>query len=182
MIITEVSERALKRPLTSEEYESICRLYAQYFEEELPRSERFRVLPGVKELLSSLSANQDFLLGLATGNFENTSLLKLSRAGLETCFRFGGYGSDSPYRPELVRTAIKRAEILTGKALALSDIYVIGDSVHDVHAGRESGVRTIAVLTGSTTRSDIQNAKPDFVLENLSDAGRFFSIFKNHKS
>lgn len=56
------------------------------------------------------------------------------------------------------------------KAVALLDadpattIYV-GDSIHDMHAGRAAGVHTAAVLWGPFGRSHLEGARPDHWLE-----------------
>lgn len=50
----------------------------------------------------------------------------------------------------------------------LSTVFV-GDSVHDLHAGREAGVRTAAVLWGPFGREYLSEARPDYWLERPQD-------------
>lgn len=45
----------------------------------------------------------------------------------------------------------------------------IGDSVHDMHAGRAAGVETAAVLWGPFTRTDLEGCAPDYWLERPED-------------
>ena len=90
--------------------------YLHYLPETVAESRRYRVLPGVQKTLERLCST-GFLVGLTTGNVEAAAHLKLSRGGLNGYFSFGGYGSDSPDRGELTRTAIERAGSLLGRRL-----------------------------------------------------------------
>jgi len=63
------------------------------------------------------------------------------------------------------------------KALALLGVgteraVFIGDSVHDMHAGRAAGVKTAAVLWGPFGRADLQPSTPDHWLEKPEDVLR----------
>ena len=90
------------------ELATLTERYLHYLPETVAESKRYRVLPGVSKTLERLSTT-GYLLGLTTGNIEAAAHLKLNRGGLSRYFSFGGYGSDSPDRGELTRTAIERA-------------------------------------------------------------------------
>lgn len=45
---------------------------------------------------------------------------------------------------------------------------MIGDSPHDLAAGRAAGVRTVAALWGASARDVLEAAGPDHVLEDIS--------------
>ena len=45
----------------------------------------------------------------------------------------------------------------------------VGDSIHDMHAGRAAGVRTAAALWGPFGRSHLESTQPDYWLESPSD-------------
>ena len=45
----------------------------------------------------------------------------------------------------------------------------VGDSVHDLAAGRAAGVRTGAALWGPFPRADLAAMQPDFMLESITD-------------
>ncbi|MGH2858091.1 MAG: HAD hydrolase-like protein, partial [Solirubrobacteraceae bacterium] len=87
--------------------------------------ERYRVLPGVQELLPRLLEAR-FLLGVVTGNLEAAAHIKLHRARLNRFFSFGGYGSDSSDRGEVTRLALKRAAWVYGADIALQEAIVVG--------------------------------------------------------
>jgi pyrophosphatase PpaX len=54
------------------------------------------------------------------------------------------------------------------RAEARQAVYV-GDSVHDIHAGRAAGVATAAVLWGQNDRDELSAAAPDYWLEAPAD-------------
>ena len=47
------------------------------------------------------------------------------------------------------------------------NVIMVGDSTHDMHAGRAAGMRTVAVLTGMATAEELQ----DFADAVLPDIG-----------
>ncbi|MBL7072438.1 MAG: HAD family hydrolase [Candidatus Omnitrophica bacterium] len=55
------------------------------------------------------------------------------------------------------------------------DKFFIGDSKHDIEAGKKAGLKTILVLSGNSERKNIPawKTKPDHVCENLLEAVRF---------
>jgi pyrophosphatase PpaX len=53
-------------------------------------------------------------------------------------------------------------------ASAVSSAYV-GDSPHDLVAGRAAGVRTVAAMWGPGCREDIERENPDFVVHSASE-------------
>ncbi len=76
--------------------------YLRHLSAAIDESDGYRVMPGVEELLERL-VDAGHLLGLTTGNVEAAAHIKLTRAGLNRFFSFGGYGSDSNERTELTR-------------------------------------------------------------------------------
>lgn len=69
-----------------------------------------KVLAGVIDVLDNLSGNSDVLLGNVTGNLERIAKDKLEVAGIDKYFEFGGFGSESDERPELVKLAMNEPE------------------------------------------------------------------------
>lgn len=129
--------------------------------------------PGTHELIAALRARGDALIGLVTGNFQETAILKVQAAGFDPAiFTVGAYGNESADRNGLPPLVVERAHALAGVRFAGQQIVVIGDTSHDVRCGRGVGARTIAVLTGWDEQSEIEAAGPDYVFEKLSDTAR----------
>ena len=103
-----IQEIVSKYGVDDEPGQDLYDIYLSILPDEVRRSPNFQVLAGARELVIHLSDHPGFLIGLATGNVETGARLKLERAGLSSYFPFGGYGSDSGDRTELIRTAIRR--------------------------------------------------------------------------
>jgi len=55
-----------------------------------------------------------------------------------------------------------------------STVLKIGDTVADVEEGRNAGVWTVSVLTGTQDRATLAAAGPDFILESVAELPRLF--------
>jgi len=124
-----------------------------------------RVLPGIPELLATLAARTDIMLGLLTGNIEQGARLKLDAAGLNHYFPFGAFGSDSGKREELPPVAIERASRLNGHRFPKRDVVIIGDSIYDVRCGVPHEATTIAIASGKTAATTLRAENPDFFFD-----------------
>jgi len=156
------------------EIQSILESYGSFLREEVKLSPTYRVLPGIIPLLDHLVARKDALLGLATGNIENGGRIKLQRADLNRYFEFGGFGSDSEDRTELVRRAAEKAADKNGAAFAPTDIFVIGDTPLDVDAGMRAGFKTVGVATGSYSVDQLLSAGATFAVKDLEERRDYF--------
>lgn len=129
------------------------------------------VFPGVRELIEELHQRADVCLGLLTGNLETTAFLKLGTVGLDRYFSFGAFGSDHEDRNCLPPIAMDRARSIAGRSFDPGEVYVIGDTSHDVICGQVCGCRTVAVCTGRYTRAELQAVEPDLLVDDFSDYG-----------
>lgn len=177
-IIDEVAVSCLGRTLSPAEYKKLCTRYLELFDENIGKSERFRLMPGVPELLEHLSQREDVLLGVATGNFEQAAWSKLERGKIRHYFSFGGFGSDSHHRPELTRQAMMRGHRTLGRELPSRHIFIIGDTPWDVLAGKHIGATTVAITTGSYTAADFEASNPDYIFPDLAQAERFLELLE----
>ena len=137
--------------------------YFEILEDELRRHAP-QALPGAHALLEALAARDEAVLGLGTGNLQAAAFLKLAAAGLDGYFEGGGFGDDHLDRAELLRAGAHAVGWSTGERLV-----VIGDTEHDVHAGRAVGAFVLAVATGSRTAEELRALDPDAVRADLKD-------------
>ncbi|MFN8391639.1 MAG: HAD family hydrolase [Bdellovibrionota bacterium] len=177
-IMQEAAGLALGRELLPEEMEGLSALAHQYLAEELVLSQSFRLLPGAKDLCEALGADDSLLVGLQTGNLERFAGCKLKHGGIHHLFRFGGFGCDHRERKEIVRAAIGRAAEKIGSRPSGSEIFVIGDTPHDIEAGKANGARTIAVSTGIYSMEQLLSSEPDVILEKLPQPAEFEAIIR----
>lgn len=138
--------------------------------------ERVRVMPGIEPLLLALEGNPEVVLGLLTGNIEPGARAKLSPFDLNRFFDFGAFGSDSRFRIELPPVALERARQRVGHPFEMSDLVLIGDSVHDVRCSAPHGARSIAVATGVTPTELLRAEEPDHFFETLEDTERVVQV------
>jgi phosphoglycolate phosphatase-like HAD superfamily hydrolase len=143
---------------------------------ELASAGNYRVLDGVEALLPVLAARPDVFLALGTGNLEAGARLKLERSGLNSYFAIGGFGSDAEDRAEVLRIGVRRAEEKAGRRFDPRDVFVVGDTPHDVAAGRALGAVTVAVGSGHASREELLAAGPDHFLVSLADKEAFLGL------
>ena len=132
---------------------------------------RRRALPGVEPLLERLHGMDGVFLGLLTGNLEAGARAKLEPFGLNRFFPGGGFSSDAPDRREIARIARRKLSELTGVAFRPTDVTVVGDTEHDVDCARANDFRAVAVDSGWVDRRALVEARPDALLDDLTDPG-----------
>lgn len=156
-------------PLTSR-IDEIMERYLTILEGELQQASDFRVLPSVEETLNALEPLAHVASGLGTGNVERGARLKLGRANLWHRFDFGGYGSDSEVRSELIAKGAERGANKLGVAVSACRVVVIGDTPRDIEAAFAVGAECLAVATGRHSLEALLPHKPTLGLPNLSHA------------
>jgi len=148
--------------------------YLAFLREEVETSEKYHVLPGIVDILDEISVRADAMLGLATGNIELGARVKLQRGGLNRYFRFGGFGSDSEDRTELVRKAGEAAARQHGSSIRPDDVFVIGDTPLDIAAGRGAGYKTVGVATGRYSTARLVEAGATIVISDFEQDRNHF--------
>jgi phosphoglycolate phosphatase len=150
--------------------DELSRLYARYLLHlaiDIGVSEGYRVLPGAEKVLLRL-IDAGVILGLVSGAMEGAARTKLVPANLNRFFVFGAYGSDSPDRTELTGLAIEKATRLHDQ-LTRSQVYVVGDTPHDMEATNASGGVSIGVASGHYSVAELEAAGGAHVLRSLED-------------
>ena len=140
---------------------------------------RMRILPGIQTLLSSLAAEDEFILGLVTGNVREAVPHKLRAVGIDPgLFRFGAFGSEHIDRNTLPALALYRLGQMLGEAVPPERALVIGDTPRDVACGRHEGLKVLCVATGRYDRQALAEVRPDFLLDDLSDTHSVLEILQ----
>ena len=158
--------------------------FAQFFEgyvSALPaelNNPQARILPGVRELLLAIKARGTIAQGLLTGNMRRGAEVKLAYHGLWDHFEFGAFADDSEHRNDLGPHAVRRALERHGIDFAADDVWVIGDTAHDIACGKAIGARTLAVATGGATMDQLRAKKPTATVENLADTAALIRLFE----
>ncbi|MCF3648362.1 HAD family hydrolase [Synoicihabitans lomoniglobus] len=134
------------------------------------------VLPGILALLTEVQQRNDIAQGLLTGNLERGAKTKLGHFDLWNYFPFGAFADDSAIRNELGPHALRRAAAHHDRTFAPTDVWIIGDTPHDIACGQIIGARTLAVATGHHTRDQLAAHAPDAGLDDLSNSAEFWAV------
>jgi phosphoglycolate phosphatase len=162
-------QSVLHRDPERHEFARLLERRLRYLHRTVAESGDYRVLPGVEKLLARL-IEEGHLLGLVTGNVEAAAHVKLHRAGLNRFFSFGGYGSDSADRGEIVRSALRRATLVYGEALSPAQAIVVGDTPHDVEGAHAAGVACVGVGSHHFSVEQLREAGADYAIASLEEA------------
>jgi len=164
----ETFRQAIGHPPTDAELDAVMAARIRYLPQAVAESEGYHVLAGVVDLLPALAA-AGYLLGLTTGGVEAAARIKLSRAGLNEYFAFGGFGSDSPDRTELTKCAIARAKAVNANGLVPANCLVVGDTPLDISAAAGAGAVAVGVASGHYTVDELRASGADYVVESLEE-------------
>jgi phosphoglycolate phosphatase-like HAD superfamily hydrolase len=162
-----VFREAIGREGSVEERAKAIGRYLRHLPDTVAESAGYRTMPGVGELLDEL-IDRGLLLGLVTGNVEAAAHIKLSRAGFNRFFSFGGYGSDSADRIEVTKAALRRAALVSGGSLADGTAIAVGDTPRDVRAGHGAGIQVVGVATGRYGVQELRDAGADWALADVT--------------
>jgi phosphoglycolate phosphatase-like HAD superfamily hydrolase len=153
------------------EVDELGQLYSAYLfhlAQDIWTSDGYRVLPGAEATLVALG-EAGVMLGLVSGAMEGAARTKLLPGNLNRFFIFGGYGSDSPDRTELTKLAIEKA-VRLHEGLTADQIYVVGDTPHDVDATVAAGAVPVSVASGNYSVDELTRAGGVHVLASLEEA------------
>lgn len=127
-----------------------------------------RLLPGVVAVARALH-RAGVALAVVTGTAQPVARAKLAAAHLGELFPTGAYGDEADDRADLVARGVVAAARFYGHAFEPRRAVVIGDTPLDVSAARGAGTRVVAVASGAATREALVEARPDVLLDDLSD-------------
>lgn len=128
--------------------------------------EMIRVFPGAREMVVALR-EAGFRLGIVTSKRRDNTLSGLAACGYALDW-FGSVVTASDLEehkphPAPVLRALEELEEEAGRTL------FVGDSIHDLRAGRAAGTRTAAALWGPYDRRRLGPGEPDLWLERPAD-------------
>lgn len=115
-------------------------------------------------------AAKGLVMGIATNDAEAAAMAHMAHFNLTPYFPFiAGYDSGHGEKPG----PGQMHAFLAAQALRADHVIMIGDSTHDLEAGRAAGMFTLGVLTGIATRETL-TPHADLVLPSIADLPDFF--------
>ncbi len=163
---------ACKKKPSKKAMENITCEYLKLLPSEIEKSVKkktYKKVKGINKLLTFLARRKDIFIGLGTGNIKDGAFLKLKPSGLSKFFSFGGYGSDSHIRTNVLIKGVKRAEKLSGEKFKPQNVYIIGDTHRDIIAAKEAGYHSAIVLDGFGDKKLIMRNAPELIADDFSD-------------
>ncbi len=155
---TPLSDQIARFARTPEENRAMLDTYRDHqdalFDAEL------RPFPGADEVLAELE-RRGIPMAIVTSRMKRATLRGLDVCGLSRHFQVIITPEDVTHAkpdPEPVLAALERLGVPASEAL------FVGDSPHDIAAGRAAGTRTAGVLWGPFPRAALEEAAPDFLL------------------
>jgi len=167
--------RKFSIPVTEENFERFFEGYAAALPAALANPQA-RVLPGVRQILQAAAAHGEIAQGLLTGNMRRGAQLKLAHHGLWEHFPFGAFADDSEHRNELGPHALRRAREHHGFEFSPANVWIIGDTPHDIACGKIIGARTLGVATGGYSVEQLRAHAPTVVVEHFEDTAKVLNL------
>lgn len=135
--------------------------------------ELLRPFPGVREIVIQLRRH-GYALGIVTSKRRENTLRGLARCGFDRAWFAAivtatDVESHKPDPTPVVRALAEIGEERPDRAL------FVGDSIHDLHAGRRAGTATAAALWGPYDRERLAPGEPDHWLGVPDDLRRLLS-------
>jgi phosphoglycolate phosphatase len=152
------------------------RMVARY-EDLLPSTlplKQGRVLPNVREILDTLRGRSDVRSYLLTGNTRRGARAKLTHYNLFQYFPDGAFAEDQGSRASIAARALELAR--RHGPVNQEQIFVIGDTPHDIECAVAIDARTIAVATGGYSVEELSAHRPWRVFEELPPPVEFLQL------
>lgn len=162
-------EGALLPMVGHERIETVLKEYLDFYQRN--HSRLAKLYPGIVDVIEFLRT-RGCKLALFTGKGVHTTTITLQEFGLQQYFDYVVTGNDVVnHKPsaEGIRNIIQQF------AFKPEEFLMVGDSVSDVKASREAGVKMAAVLWDSYAKERVQQMETDYKFHTVAD---FFQWLK----
>lgn len=152
----------------------VLHLYEAYLPSCLPLREG-RVLPNVREVLEHLRGEPDVRSHLLTGNTRAGAAAKLGHYGLSSYFDGGAFSDGCRARDEVALCADR---VVDEAHRAACELFVIGDTPHDIRCAAAIGARAIGVATGDYGVDELRSHGAWLALPQLPEPREFLGLLR----
>lgn len=122
-----------------------------------PKSEAFS---GIVDLIKRLKEKGNFL-AVISSDLPETVFAEIKDYGLENIF------------DDVITNIYDKFEAIRGlineRELNPNEMFLIGDSNHEIEAGKRAGIKSIAVTWGFSTEQKLKSENPDFMVNDLEE-------------
>ena len=106
--------------------------------------ELFKEIPGSSKFFKNLQVREDIALGIATGSWQESGIIKLDSIGIEIEGIFYGNSDDFNNKFDIVKHVIQQAKEFEIDGF-YENIFYIGDSIWDAMAAKELEIEFIGI-------------------------------------
>ncbi|MCH8287898.1 MAG: HAD family hydrolase [Candidatus Marinimicrobia bacterium] len=147
-------------------------IYYKRLKERFEDSVDKKVFEEVPGILKALHKMKNVHIGLLTGNMEQSAMIKLIPFGLYGYFRIGAYASDNSDRNALPPIAVSRAEEMWRQKFDQNEVFVVGDTIHDMRCAVHNNYMAIGVArkNGEEERKKLKSAGASWIFEKIPEA------------
>lgn len=180
-IARQIIRAVFGREARSEEMAILCRRYEALLQEQLAKRQGL-ILPEVKNILSRLHGQAEYKLLLLTGNSRQGAETKLKHFGLDNYFDFSrsAFAEQYEIRVDIARSGLEIVRKNWGDPKQ-HNIFVIGDTPHDIECGKAIGAYTIGIATGTYSPAELASCTPWWVIPTLPMAETFIQKIETTK-
>jgi 2-phosphoglycolate phosphatase len=146
---------------SAERFQEVMRVFLARYENHL--LDTTVLYPGVQEVLDYFRGKRRVVV---SNKMHRLTVAVLRGLGVEKHFDAilgGDSAAEKKPHPALIHDALNRFGVPPGRAL------IVGDGDTDVEAGRRAGVLTCGVTYGLGSREGLIAAKPDILIDDLSE-------------
>jgi len=129
-----------------------------------------RPFHGTRQVIEALHG-RGYRIGVVTSKGRDLAMRGLKLCALDEWLDTAICLEDTPIHkpaPEPILAALDRLQVSREAAA------YVGDSCHDMIAGRRAGVKTVAALWGPLPRTDLEGERPDYLAESIDDLLEIF--------
>ncbi len=145
-------------------------LYIEYLKEESQNPKGWYTVDGVFDFLTKYQDLAYF--ALLTGNIFEGAVIKLSTLNLIQYFpdaETGAFGDDAEQRKYLGDKALNKLNIKYGLKFSPENIFVFGDTQHDIAVAKHIGAKSIALSSGGISLETLSEYNPDILANNFQE-------------
>lgn len=156
-------ENFIKKFLKGEEAKRGLSIYRRHHKSSLLKYSR--LIPQAKEILETLK-KKGYKLAIASNRPQRFTDILIDHLELKKYFDLVVCAKNKDEikpNPTLLRRITRRLKVSPEETL------YVGDMTIDVYAGKNAGIRTIAVLGGSSSRAELNKAKPFRIISKLPE-------------
>ena len=146
---------------------------------EAQRVAETELIPGAAEALRRIARSVP--VGIVSSNSTQAIELALSRAGVRDVVQYVGGRETDPFKPSNLKPDPFQLELaLLRMARASDNSWYVGDDVIDVEAAHRSSLRSVAVVTGVHSETELRKSGADLVVSSLSQLADIVDVLREN--